>query len=84
MIKKYKLLYTPTCPNCPDVKKYIKENVDLDGEFIDASKSDGMKEAKKYNVMKAPTVLFFDENSDVACKAHSIEEVKECLSKSQG
>lgn len=83
MIEKYKLFYTPTCPKCPAVKKYVKGNLDIEGEMIDASKPEGLEEAQKYNVSKAPTVVFFDDENNVICKAHTTGEIDKCLSKSQ-
>jgi len=66
----YKFFYTNKCINCPPVKEYIK-NISIKGESIDASLELGLFEARKYDVMSTPTVIFFDENDNVIFTAHS-------------
>ena len=61
----YKLFTTPTCPNCPSVKAYLKD-VQLPGEFVDASSREGFEQAKKLNVSSVPTVVFFKGNDEVS------------------
>lgn len=77
-IKSFKFFYSDTCPNCPSVKDHVK-NLDLNGEYLNASKPDGLKLAREYNVMAVPTVIFFDNNGDVLEKAHSKNEIDNVL-----
>ena len=65
------------CPNCPAVKDFMK-TVDLEGESLDASTSEGLQQAQKYNVATVPTVLFI-ENDEVKSTCHSIEEIKRVI-----
>ncbi len=75
MIKKYKLFFTPMCPKCPAIKEFIKD-AGIKGELVDAASVDGLEQAKKYNVVSVPTVLFLDEKDEVISTAHDLEEVK--------
>ncbi|MBW2982566.1 thioredoxin family protein [Candidatus Woesearchaeota archaeon] len=75
MIKKYKLFFTPMCPKCPAIKKFMK-TVDIEGDLVDATKPEGLEQAKRYEIVSVPSVLFFDENDKVISTAHSLEEVK--------
>jgi len=61
----YKLFTTPTCPNCPSVKSYLK-NVSVPGEFVDASSREGFELAKKLNINSVPTVVFFKGTDEVS------------------
>lgn len=61
----YKLFTTPTCPNCPSVKAYLK-NVELPGEFVDASSREGFELAKNLKINTVPTVVFFKGNDEVS------------------
>ena len=71
---KYKLFFTPMCPNCPSVKSFM-ETVKVEGEFIDASTPEGLEEAQKFDIASVPTVVFL-EGDKVKSIAHSIEEIK--------
>ncbi len=72
---KYKLFFTPMCPKCPAIKEFMKET-GIEGEFVDAASSEGLEQARKYEVVSVPTVLFFDEKNAVISTAHDLEEVK--------
>jgi glutaredoxin len=72
---RYKLFFTPMCPKCPAIKEFIK-TTSVEGEFIDATTSEGLEQARKYEVSQLPTVIFLDDKGEVVSKAHSIEEVK--------
>ena len=71
---RYKLFTTPMCPNCPVVKEFMK-TVDMEGELLDASTSEGLQQAQKYNIAAVPTVLFF-EGDELKSTCHSIDEIK--------
>lgn len=75
MIKNYKLFFTPACPNCPDVKEFMK-TVKIEGKFIDASTNEGSEEASKLNILSVPVVVFFDEEDKEESRASTIEEIK--------
>jgi ribonucleoside-triphosphate reductase len=78
MIKKYKLFTTPMCPNCPEIKEFMK-TVSLEGEQIDATTPEGLKEASAFNVTSVPTVIFLDENDKVVNSAHTIDDIKKVI-----
>ena len=75
MIKKYKIFFTPMCPKCPAIKEFIK-GAGIEGEFVDATTPEGLEQARRYNVISVPAVLFFNEKNEVVSKAHDLEEVK--------
>jgi len=72
---KYKLFFTPMCPKCPAIKEFMK-GTGIEGEFIDATTPDGLEQARKYEVISVPCVLFFDDNDKIISTAHNLEEVK--------
>ena len=74
---KYKLFFTPMCPNCPSVKEFMK-TVDMEGEEIDAALPEGLEEAKKFNVISVPTVIFLEDDK-IKSVAHSIDEIKRVI-----
>jgi len=80
MFSRFLLFTTPICPNCLQVKEYIK-NISLKGEFIDASTDEGLKKAVESGVSSVPTVLFLDEKGSVAGEAHAVDELKNLLEK---
>ncbi len=71
---RYKLFFTPMCPNCPKVKEFM-ETVDMKGESLDATTPEGLEQAQKFEVSSVPTVIFL-EDEEVKSVAHSIEDVK--------
>ncbi len=74
---KYKLFFTPMCPNCPSVKEFMK-TVDMEGEEIDATLPEGLEQAQKFNVISVPTVIFLEDDK-VKSVAHSVDEVKRVI-----
>lgn len=77
-VQSFKFFYSDTCPNCPSVKDYV-QNLKMQGEYLNASKPEGLKEAREYSVMAVPTVIFFDNNGNVLEKAHSKNEIDNIL-----
>jgi len=65
------------CPNCPAMKEFM-ENVEMKGEFVDATTPEGLEEAKKYNITSVPMVIFFEDDKELG-RAHTKEEVKEFI-----
>ena len=74
----YKFFYTNKCVNCPPVKEYIK-NISMKGESIDATLELGLFEARKYDIMSTPTVIFFDENDNIIFIAHNKADLEKFL-----
>jgi glutaredoxin-related protein len=74
---RYKLFYTPTCPNCHILKEFFK-TIDVDGEHIDATTPDGLNQARNFEVGSVPTVVFL-EDDQVKSTATNIDEVKRVL-----
>ena len=74
---KYKLFFTPMCPNCPKIKEFLK-TVKIEGEFIDATTPEGLDEARKYEVAGVPVVLFL-EDEEIVNRANTIDEVKKVV-----
>ncbi len=70
---KFKLFMTPTCPKCPEVKKFIEEN-NLDCEIINAREQEGLEKARSLGVMKVPTVIAFDNDKEIG-RAFTKEEM---------
>lgn len=72
---RYKLFFTPMCPKCPAIKEFMK-GTDIEGEFVDATTPEGLEQARKYEIISVPTVLFLEDKGKVISSAHSLEEVK--------
>lgn len=79
MIKSYKIFFTPTCPKCPMVKQFMKEESGLIGAEVDASTEDGLEEAIKFGVNAVPIVVFFSADGKERGRAASVEEIKRIL-----
>lgn len=77
-IKSYKFFYSDNCPNCPPVKEYV-EKLELPGNFFNASKPEGLREAKANNVMAVPTIIFLDNEGQKVKTAHNAVEIAQCL-----
>lgn len=74
MAKCYKFFSLETCTKCPEVRELLRKS-GMEGEEINATGGDGFREAAKYRIMSAPTVIFFDEKGREAGRAHTAEEV---------
>ncbi len=75
---KYKLFTTPTCPNCPSVKEFMK-TLDIKGDVVNAATMEGSVLAAKFGIMAVPTVIFFNENNEVIEKAQSVPQVRKVV-----
>jgi len=71
------LFYTDQCYNCPSVKKFMFEQK-LEGDFINASQSNGMAKAKQLGVQSVPTVIFFKGKKEMA-RANSLDECRKVI-----
>ena len=76
-MRKYKLVFTDRCPNCPVVKEFMKTQ-DIEGEFLNASNKDVLNYVKSIGIDKVPTVIFFDEDVEIG-RATTINECKKFL-----
>ncbi len=79
---KYKLFFTPMCPKCPKIKEFLNGVQDVEGEFIDATKKEGLEQARELKVSNVPTVVFFEDGKE-SSRANSIEEVKRVVENKQ-
>jgi glutaredoxin len=70
---------TPTCIKCKKVKEYINSREDLEKEFIDASTSEGLRKAQKFEVRSVPSVAFLDGENFLGL-AQDIDEIEEYVS----
>ncbi len=75
---KYKLFTTPTCPNCPKVKEFVK-TLSIPGEIINAATTEGAVLAAKFGIMAVPTILFFNKDNEVIEKAQSVPQVRKVV-----
>ena len=75
---KYKLFTTPTCPNCPSLKEFMK-TVSIQGEIVNAATTEGSVLAAKFGIMAVPTVLFFNGENEVLHIAQSVSQVRRVL-----
>ena len=74
MSMRYKLFFTPMCPNCPKVKEFMK-TIDMKGEQIDAATPEGLEQARKFDISSVPSVVFLEDDI-VKTIAHNVEEIK--------
>ena len=75
MIKKYKILSTPTCMKCKRLKQYLAELNIEKIEEIDASTPEGMEKAKEMKITSVPLAILYDENGKQVGTAHDEDEV---------
>ena len=75
---RFKMFFTPSCPKCPSIKQFLKEK-GLEGDFVDAATEEGFAEVQKYDVMNAPTVIFFDDEGNEKKRINSIEELEDFI-----
>lgn len=53
----YKFFFSSTCSKCIPFKKNIQSN---NGEYVNISIDDNIEQAKKYNILSVPTIIFFE------------------------
>lgn len=76
---RYTLFYRTTCPNCPPVEAYLKEDLPLplDGRTVNVDAEGGDVEAMTYQVYSAPTVIFFNDDGAEIFRAHNAAALEE-------
>ncbi len=79
--KSFLLFTTPFCPSCPAVKAYMSK-LSMQGDFVDATQTEGSKKAMQYGVVSVPTVVFFDEKRNEVGRAHNVSSIRVMLSDS--
>lgn len=76
-MKTFKLFTAQSCPKCPQVKEFVK-SLDIDVEFIDAGTSEGLEEAKKYNITAVPTFIVLEDSKEVG-RGNSVDSIKSLI-----
>ena len=76
----YKLFTTRFCHKCPAMKEFLSSQDKVSGSVVDCSSPEGMEEAKRFEVVAVPTVLFVDGDS-VVHRCREKEEVEGVLEK---
>ena len=79
MIKKYKIVSTPTCIKCKRLKSYFDELGLEKIEEIDASTPEGLAKAKELKLNSVPMAILYDEKGESVGIAHDEDEVDELM-----
>ncbi|RLA65603.1 MAG: ribonucleoside triphosphate reductase [Epsilonproteobacteria bacterium] len=74
----FTFFYTDNCPRCPAVKENIK-NLNIKGIYVDAESEMGQNMAQELKIKTVPTIVFYDENKKLVGRAHTVEEINNCL-----
>ncbi|MBW2965105.1 hypothetical protein KY363_06620 [Candidatus Woesearchaeota archaeon] len=74
----YKLFTTRFCHKCPAMKEFMSGQTKVTGSFVDCSSPEGLELAKKFNITRVPTVMFF-EGDEVKHTCHEKDEVEGVL-----
>lgn len=69
------LFTTPACPNCPGAKKLL-EDMGIGFESVDASKPEGLEQAKKHGVNAVPSLIVVDDEGNKTEEAHGVDEIE--------
>ncbi|MCX7787955.1 MAG: thiol reductase thioredoxin [Spirochaetes bacterium] len=75
-VAEYRYFYRKTCPNCPPVKEYVSQ-LPISGKQVDVDTEEGLSEAKTYQILSTPTVLFFDRNGRPIIEAHTVDQLED-------
>ena len=91
LISSYKIFTMPNCEKCRDAKSFLAAK-GVEGEVVDLSASEGLKEFRKYYVdlknkikrnedgsLPVPTILFFDGKGEVVNFGHNVEDASKIL-----
>ena len=80
---RYLLFTTTTCPKCPAMKNFVAENLqNLEGETLDNTSPDFGERIAEAKVQTAPTIIFYEGDSEVF-RASEVGELVEWLEKKQ-
>lgn len=73
------LLFTrPACPNCPPVRAWT-HGLDLPGREVNTGTDEGMKAAREWEVISAPTAVFLDASGNEVFRGRSVAELESLL-----
>jgi len=75
----YLLFTTETCPKCPEVKKFVKNNIIFNWDILNNTNHDFMEKAQKYWVSQAPTFIIFDWGNEIF-RGNEVSEIEDFLS----
>jgi hypothetical protein len=70
----YILFTTPTCPNCPAMKKIVA-TLDAKGIVLDATTTEGFAYAAEHRVSKVPTLVVLDADNREIARIHEPKDV---------
>ncbi len=86
----YLLFTTTSCPKCPKMKEFVRENLQpalklrstgaVSGEILDETKPNFMEQVQKYGVTVAPVLLIFKDGEEIF-RGSEIYEVEDFLKK---
>jgi len=76
----YLLLTTTTCPKCPEMKKFVQDNISFDGKILNENSEGFYTILTEYNLSVAPTFLVLKGDVEVF-RASEIEEISNWLKK---
>jgi ribonucleoside-triphosphate reductase len=71
----YRFFFRQTCPNCPPVKALLPET-GIPGTAVNVDLPEGMADAARFDIVSAPTVIFFDAAGRERARIHSVEELR--------
>ena len=76
----YLLFTTTSCPKCPAMKEFVRENfAGFSGEILDETKPDFMTKVQEYGVTVAPVLIVFDDDGNEIFRGSEIYEAEDFL-----
>ena len=76
---KYKLFTTQFCHKCPAMKELMSSQDKISGEVVNCSAAEGFEEAKRFDVVGVPLVVFLDDSGNEVKRFTEKSEVEEFL-----
>jgi len=62
----YILLTTTSCPKCPAMKEFVRENLaKFSGEIWDETKPNFLDKARELGITSVPVLIFFDNGKEI-------------------
>ncbi len=74
----YILITTTTCPKCPEVKEFVKNEISFEGEIMDETHPNFSDTLGKYGVTAAPTMIILKEGNEVF-RGNEVSEIQDFL-----
>ena len=72
------LFTTPSCPNCPQAKKWLEEK-GLASTLVDASRPEGLTLARKFKLSQVPSLVDLNGEGDVRKTCLGLESISQFL-----